>query len=203
MTTPNSAPTPAAQGQAPFPRMHVSLYSSNIDRTVEFYRGFFAQEPAKVMPGYAKFELAAPALIISFVEKADRVQSAFGHLGFQVQSAEALAKHIEAARQMGFPMLEEKGTACCYAVQDKFWITDPDGHQWEVYHFHEDVAFNDPHYALDKDDTCTAERTMAAAGVPQHQANPVHNSIQASGLAVSPSPAKAAEPCCAPGSGCC
>ncbi len=178
-------------GQTRFPRMHVSLYSSNIEKTVAFYRSFFDQEPSKVKPGYAKFELTEPALIISFVEKPDRIQNTFGHLGFQVNSAEELEKRMKAARSKGLGMLEEKGTACCYAVQDKFWVTDPDGHQWEVYHFHEDVAFNDPHYAIGK----SAEEKATATSAP-------HAAASNAGVMASPEPAKA-ESCCAPGSGCC
>jgi hypothetical protein len=50
----------------------------------------------------------------------------------------------------------------CYAVQDKFWATDPDGHQWEVYYFHEDAEFNDPRYELSDTSACCmqAENTV-------------------------------------------
>ncbi|GAA3332624.1 hypothetical protein GCM10020331_093510 [Ectobacillus funiculus] len=26
-------------------------------------------------------------------------------------------------------------TTCCYAVQDKFWVTDPDGNEWEFFFY--------------------------------------------------------------------
>jgi hypothetical protein len=58
------------------------------------------------------------------------------------------------ARKQGIVSKEEIGTSCCYAVQDKFWATDPDGHQWEVYYFHEDAEFNDPHYELSNTSAC-------------------------------------------------
>jgi len=130
----------------PFPRMHVSLYVSDIARSVEFYSGFFGQEPEKVKPGYAKYILEKPSLIISFVENKERLQPNFGHLGFQVESLEDLNIKLWEARKQNLVTREEKDTNCCYAKQDKFWLTDPDGVQWEVYYFHADAEFNDPHY---------------------------------------------------------
>lgn len=126
--------------------MHVSLYVSDIQQSVNFYIRFFGQKPAKVKPGYAKFLLEKPSLIISFVENKERVQSNFGHLGFQVETIEELQIKLEEAKEKGIVSKEEVGTNCCYAKQDKFWATDPDGVQWEVYYFHEDAEFNDPHY---------------------------------------------------------
>lgn len=153
--------------QPTFPRMHVSLYVSNIAETVKFYDPFFGQLAEKIKPGYAKYHLANPALIISFVENAERVQSNFGHLGFQVESGEELQRRLEAASAHGLVSLEEMGTACCYAVQDKFWAVDPDGHQWEVYHFHEDAEFNDPHYAMAKTSETVACCSSSAETKPK------------------------------------
>jgi catechol 2,3-dioxygenase-like lactoylglutathione lyase family enzyme len=183
-----------------FPRMHVSLYVRDLSATLAFYTTFFGQAPTKVKPGYAKYTLAEPSLIISFVENADRVQPYFGHLGFQVETPADLETRLIAARAAGLVTLEEVGTACCYAKQDKFWATDPDGVQWEVYYFHEDAEFNDPHYQAEYDGaganakcciapTDTATNTAAALPVALTFALPT--------LAVSEAAA------CAPGGGCC
>jgi catechol 2,3-dioxygenase-like lactoylglutathione lyase family enzyme len=137
-----------------FPRMHVSLYVSNLQNSINFYTAFFGQQPSKVKPGYAKYELAQPSLIISFAEHKDRVQSNFGHLGFQVDSLTALQEKLTIAREKNLVAKEEIGTNCCYAQQDKFWANDPDGVQWEVYYFHADAEFNDPHYAMEETGTC-------------------------------------------------
>lgn len=126
--------------------MHVSLYVSDIEKSVSFYSSFFNQEPTKVKPGYAKYTLDEPSLIISFVENKDRVKSNFGHLGFQVETIEDLNIKLWEAKKKNLVTKEEVGTNCCYAKQDKFWATDPDGIQWEVYYFHEDAEFNDPHF---------------------------------------------------------
>lgn len=137
-----------------FPRMHVSLYVSNLLETVNFYTAFFGQPAEKVKPGYAKYILESPALVISFLENPDRVQSNFGHLGFQVDTSEALEQARSAAASRQLITKEETGTACCYAVQDKFWAADPDGIQWEVYYFHENSEFNDPHYEMAEASAC-------------------------------------------------
>jgi len=117
-----------------FPRMHVSLYVSDLTATVNFYTAFFGQPAAKIRPGYAKYVLDKPSLIISFVENAERVASNFGHLGFQVETVAELDERLTTARAAGLVQREEIGTACCYAKQDKFWVNDPDGTEWEVYY---------------------------------------------------------------------
>ncbi len=146
-----------------FPRMHVSYYVSNIEETVKFYNQFFEQEASKIEPGYAKYILANPSLVISFVERSDKLKSNFGHLGFQVDSEETLNQKMEMMKQKGLKIREEIGTKCCYALQDKFWVSDPDGYQWEVYHFHKDVSFNDPHYEIKKSNEDTMAFDLSAS----------------------------------------
>lgn len=163
--------------------MHVSLYVSNLAASVNFYSTFFGQPANKVKPGYAKYILDKPSLIISFIENSDRVQSNFGHLGFQVETFGEMSNLLDKARAQGIVSKEEIGTSCCYAVQDKFWATDPDGVQWEVYYFHEDAEFNDPHYAL--------EDAAACCMPPVSQ----KEKINLSEISTTSS--------CAPGSGCC
>lgn len=141
--------------------MHVSLYVSNIHNTVQFYDRFFAQPATKVEPGYAKYEIAEPSLIISFVEKAEKVSPNFGHLGIRVATEAELAQRLGAVQLAGLQTVVEQGVSCCYAKQDKFWVQDPDGHHWEVYLFHDDVAFNDPRYS--KDNGQPSEEVMAEA----------------------------------------
>ncbi|UTW63391.1 VOC family protein [bacterium SCSIO 12741] len=171
------------------PSMHVSLYSANIDNTVAFYTKFFGQGPAKVKSGYVKFELEEPSLVISFAENADRVSPNFGHLGIRIDSAEELQSRMEAIQALGLETREEMGTNCCYARQDKFWVKDPDGHPWEVYQLHEDVEYNDPHYA--DENAPEAEACCSPAMVTEPKQKIQLAEITADG------------PSCAPGSGCC
>jgi hypothetical protein len=69
-----------------------------------------------------------------------------------------MEKRLNMARMQGIVSLEEIGTSCCYAVQDKFWVTDPDGVQWEVYYFHADTEFNDPKYSSADSSACCAPK---------------------------------------------
>jgi len=168
--------------------MHVSLYVSDLAATTNFYTAFFGQAAEKVKPGYAKYVLDSPSLVISFVENKERVQGKFGHLGFQVATEQELAQRLLAAHNSKLEVLEEMGTNCCYANQDKFWVSDPDGHQWEVYYFHKDVAFNDPHYALGEAEACCAAPDAAAAAATARLKTELVQPDQNA---------------CAPGSGCC
>ncbi|MFI5204227.1 MAG: ArsI/CadI family heavy metal resistance metalloenzyme [Flavobacteriales bacterium] len=137
-----------------FPRMHVSLYVTDIKKTVDFYSSFFGILPVKIKPQYAKYVLDSPSLIISFVENAERVQQNFGHLGFQVETETELQNRLLAMQNKNLISKIEIGTNCCFAKQDKFWVSDPDGVQWEVYYFHEDAEFNDPHYENNDASAC-------------------------------------------------
>ncbi len=137
-----------------FPRMHVSLYVTEISKTIAFYDSFFGKPADKIKHKYAKYILNKPSLIISFIENPERVQSNFGHLGIQVETKEEMESRLEIAQKMNLVSKVEIGTACCYAIQDKFWVDDPDGVQWEIYYFHEDAEFNDPHYELQEASAC-------------------------------------------------
>jgi len=119
-------------------KFHVGLNVSNIEQTINFYKRLFGVEPVKVKSDYAKFELDNPGLVISFIES-KTPSSKFGHLGIRVNSDVELAERKQAIEPLIDIKLEEKNTSCCYAVQNKFWVNDPDGYEWEVYHFLEDA----------------------------------------------------------------
>lgn len=135
-------------------KMHVSLYVKDLDNTTKFYDLFFDQAADKVKPGYARYTLNEPGLVISFVENDERVQPGFGHLGFRVDEPQLLEQIHQRVKASGLGTKEEIGTNCCYAEQDKFWVSDPDGHQWEIYYFHKDVEFNDIRYASESEMNC-------------------------------------------------
>jgi catechol 2,3-dioxygenase-like lactoylglutathione lyase family enzyme len=168
---------------APFPRMHVSLYVSDLLKTIDFYNRFFGKEPVKIRTGYTKYVLDKPALIISFVENPARVQQNFGHLGFQMETLAGLNERLVSAQAAGLLTREEIGTNCCFASQDKFWVSDPDGVQWEVYYFHADAEFNDPHFDEPASACCIAPAIE-------------EKKIEFKNLTVEAA-------CCTPGSGCC
>ena len=145
---------------------HVSLNVSSVDRSVAFYEKAFGVPATKRRPGYAKFDLAAPALNLSMVE-APRTGVNASHFGVQVASSAdvALAKRrFEAA---GLLTATEEDTACCYAVQDKVWVEDPDGNSWEVFVVKEDAAV-----MKSSDSTCCAPTDAARPGAPSACCSP-------------------------------
>lgn len=111
---------------------HVSLNVSNIDASVAFYEKAFGVKVTKRRPGYAKFDLAEPSLNLSMVE-AERTGINASHFGVQVASKEDVAQAFARFKAAGLVTRTEEEVACCYAMQDKVWVEDPDGNAWEVF----------------------------------------------------------------------
>ncbi len=111
---------------------HVSLNVSDIDASVAFYEKAFGVTVTKRRPGYAKFDLKEPSLNLSMVE-APRTGVNASHFGVQVASSEDVASAWARFKQAGLKTRTEENTSCCYALQDKVWVEDPDGNDWEVF----------------------------------------------------------------------
>jgi catechol 2,3-dioxygenase-like lactoylglutathione lyase family enzyme len=111
---------------------HVSLNVSNIDASVAFYETVFQVKASKRRPGYAKFDLAEPSLNLS-MQEAPRTGVNASHFGVQVASSEDVAAAWTRFKSAGLKTLTEENTECCYALQDKVWVEDPDGNSWEVF----------------------------------------------------------------------
>lgn len=113
-------------------RVQLALNVDDVDRAVAFYSKLFNCAPAKRRPGYANFAISEPPLKLVLLENpgaGDRLN----HLGVEVATTgEVEVSHARLAGE-GVRVSEEKNTTCCYAVQDKFWVTAPDGEQWEHY----------------------------------------------------------------------
>lgn len=140
-------------------KFHLSLNVSNIEESLTFYEGFFQRSADKVKDDYFKFDLNEPALTISFVYNPKAVASQFGHIGFRLENDTDVFKEMERVKKLGCDVIEEKDVNCCYARQDKFWVKDPNGYDWEVYSFHEDVEFNDPKARNSTGDLCCTPNT--------------------------------------------
>ena len=111
---------------------HVSLNVSNIDASVAFYEKTFGVKAAKRRPGYAKFDLDAPSLNLT-MQEAPRTGVNAAHFGVQVASTEDVAAAWSRFKDAGLKTFTEENTTCCYALQDKVWVEDPDGNMWEVF----------------------------------------------------------------------
>jgi catechol 2,3-dioxygenase-like lactoylglutathione lyase family enzyme len=110
---------------------HVALYVRDLAAAVARYRKLLGQEPAKVRRDYAKFEIADPPVILSL--NTGGVPGTVSHLGIRYPGTADVASEMVRAKQEALELLEQKGTTCCYAKADKFWVRDADGLPWEMY----------------------------------------------------------------------
>jgi catechol 2,3-dioxygenase-like lactoylglutathione lyase family enzyme len=113
-------------------RVQLALNVDDLTEAIGFYSTLFNTEPAKVKPGYANFAVAQPPLKLVLIENPGKGGS-INHLGVEVESSETV--HAEIARLAGAGLFteEEMNTTCCFATQDKVWVTAPDDEKWEVY----------------------------------------------------------------------
>ena len=124
---------------------HVSINVKNVETSINFYRKLFGVEPAKVRTGYAKFDVPNPPLNFVLNQGVYNERGALSHLGIQVASTEEVLKTKERWEEIGLLTRDEMQTNCCYALQDKTWVRDPDGNEWEVFVVLEDnLAESDP-----------------------------------------------------------
>jgi catechol 2,3-dioxygenase-like lactoylglutathione lyase family enzyme len=112
-------------------RVQLALNVSDIDEAVAFYSKLFATEPAKRRPGYANFAIAEPPLKLVLFE--GDTGGTLNHLGVEVASTDEVAQTTGRLRDEGLDTATEDNVSCCYAVQDKVWVDDPDGAPWEIY----------------------------------------------------------------------
>jgi catechol 2,3-dioxygenase-like lactoylglutathione lyase family enzyme len=115
-------------------KVHVSVNVRNVEKSIDFYRRMLGIEPSKVRTGYAKFDVENPPVNLTLNEVPDLVgPGALSHLGIQVGStADVLATRLRWER-VGLLTRDEMQTSCCYAKQDKTWVRDPDGNEWEAF----------------------------------------------------------------------
>ena len=114
-------------------KMHVSLNVSDVERSTRFYEVFFGVAAHKRRPGYANFDLEAPALKLALNEQDPGTGGPLNHLGFLVPSTDDVHAARRRLEQAGLIIFSEENVECCYALQDKIWVRDPDGNAWEVY----------------------------------------------------------------------
>src|SRR4026209_1737507 len=110
---------------------HVALYVKDLDAAIARYTKVLGQEPAKVRHDYAKFEIADPPVILSL--NVGGTPGQVSHLGILYPGTGDVASELARAKRDGMELLEQKGTTCCYAKADKFWVRDADGIPWEMY----------------------------------------------------------------------
>ena len=141
-------------------KAHISLNVRNLQRSLDFYRKLFSIEPSKVRTGYAKFDVNDPPLNLALNEVPDLAgPGALSHLGLQVSSTDDVLAMRERWAEAGLVTRDEMQTDCCYAMQNKTWVHDPDGNEWEAF-----VVLQD--HLPEKSEAracCVTEKATAAA----------------------------------------
>jgi catechol 2,3-dioxygenase-like lactoylglutathione lyase family enzyme len=118
--------------EATMSRIQLALNVSNLDEAIDFYSTLFRATPAKICPGYANFAIDEPPLKLVLIEGVGESGS-INHLGVEVFSTEEVDEATNYLSAAGLETDVEEQTTCCYAVQDKVWVSGPDGNRWEVY----------------------------------------------------------------------
>jgi catechol 2,3-dioxygenase-like lactoylglutathione lyase family enzyme len=114
-------------------RVQLALRVSDLEGSVAFYSRLFGVEPAKRRPGYANFAVTEPPLKLVLLEGEAGEDTRMDHLGVEVESTEQVTAATDRLEEAGLATFEENDTSCCYALQDKVWVTGPGKEPWEVY----------------------------------------------------------------------
>jgi catechol 2,3-dioxygenase-like lactoylglutathione lyase family enzyme len=145
-------------------RVQLALNVNDIDEAVSFYTALFGTAPAKRKPGYANFAIAEPPLKLVLLENPGQ-GGTLNHLGVEVDGADAVDAEQARLAQAGLAAVDERDTTCCYARQDKFWVTGtPGGERWEIYTVLEDSATFWGQDSEQRWDAVQAELDSAPAG---------------------------------------
>ncbi len=142
-------------------RVHLALNASQIDKSIEFYEVLFNVKPSKVKPGYAKFEVENPPVNLTLNEANQVSGNQINHMGIEIKTDRGVKNEIERFKTLGLETRIEENTTCCFAIQDKVWVNDPDGNSWETFVVFEDSDLRgdqniDPTCCVPSDETSTA-----------------------------------------------
>ena len=113
-------------------RVQLAINVGDLDAAVVFYSKLLQVEPSKRRPGYANFSVDSPPLKLVLIQ-GEGDPGSLNHLGIEVDSSCEVSATSSRFDALGMETLVEDEVPCCYALQDKVWVTDPDGARWEVY----------------------------------------------------------------------
>ena len=151
-------------------KVHISLNVSNLQESVEFYEKMLGESAVKHFPkgttehrlnGYAKFDLEQPPLNLALNEVPQEKSGGLSHLGIELESSDHVVEFKERWEEAGLITREEMDVACCYAMQDKAWVKDPDGNEWEAFTVLEDLEDS-----IQMPKSCDAKGTNSSKRLP-------------------------------------
>ena len=143
-------------------KAHLSLNVNDVEQSITFYKNMLGIEPSKVRTGYAKFDVQNPPLNLTLNQVAFTGKGPLSHLGIQVASTDDVNALKANWQEKGLVPRDEMQTTCCYALQDKAWVSDPDGNEWEVFTVIEDNLSEEVQTASDK--TCCVPTPVGIGG---------------------------------------
>ncbi|MBA3768997.1 MAG: VOC family protein [Blastocatellia bacterium] len=149
-------------------KAHLALNVRDVEKSIDFYRSMLELEPSKIRTGYAKFDISNPPLNLTLNQASFGDGGALSHLGIQVATTDDVAAVRDAWAAKGLIPRDEMQTTCCYALQDKAWVNDPDGNEWEVFVVLEDKLSENAQGAADK--TCCTPTFIDIKGTEQNVA---------------------------------
>ena len=120
-------------------KVHLHMHVSDLAKSREFYQKFLGADPVKVKANYAKFLPDWAPVNLALSGGGSAGEGTVNHVGVQVDAVDTVIAHRARGQAAGLPVREEMGVNCCHANQDKFWVRDPDGVEWEVYHLNYDL----------------------------------------------------------------
>jgi catechol 2,3-dioxygenase-like lactoylglutathione lyase family enzyme len=138
------------------PKVHIHMRVSDLAKSRDFYERLFGAGPVKEKPGYVKFLPDWAPVNLALSQARPGSDGAIDHVGVQVVSTDVVLSQLGRVKAAGLAVREEMAVDCCHANQDKFWVQDPDGVEWEVYHLN---------YDLDEEATQAAP-SARAGGLP-------------------------------------
>jgi len=151
-------------------KMHVAINVKNLEQSLHFYKKLFNAEPIKIKENYAKFELEDPGLHFSLNVRPYTDKGVLNHFGFQVKDTQEVMAAKTRLQEAGLVSFDEMNTTCCYAVQDKIWVTDPEGNPWEVFYTKADSEFESaPEPQVDSSVCCAPSTQTESLGEERHE----------------------------------
>ncbi len=144
-------------------RMHIHVGVKNLEESISFYSKMFAIEPTVLKTDYAKWQLEDPK--INFAISARGAAEGLNHLGIQVEDGDELSEMKTRLDSLQSELIEEAGTACCYAKSDKYWVNDPSGIPWETFHTLDSIpVFNESADQVEAASACCVPNSQMVMG---------------------------------------